>query len=77
MQLQVHTVSVRNHILEVEQNWTIAAIKEDLQRSEGISLQRQRLVHAGQNSTDQTITEVVHIQPGEVLHMVLALRAGF
>jgi hypothetical protein len=31
MQLQVHAVSGRKHILEVEQNWTIAAIKEDLQ----------------------------------------------
>jgi hypothetical protein len=76
MQIQVHTVSGRKHILDVEPNWTISAIKEELQQREGISIQQQRLLYRGQNLTDQTTIEVSRIQPGEVLHMVLALRAG-
>ena len=77
MLIQVHTVSGRKHQIDVEPNMTIAAIKEELQQREGISVQQQRLLFRGQNLNDQTTIETAHIQAGEVLHMVLALRAGF
>jgi hypothetical protein len=76
MKIEVHTVSGRKHTLDVEPNWTIMAIKEDLQQREGIDIRQQRLLYRGQNLTDQTTIEVTRIQPGEVLHMVIALRAG-
>jgi hypothetical protein len=77
MQIQVHTVSGRKHTLDVEGNWTIGQIKEELQQREGISTQQQRLLFRGQNLADQTTIEVARIAAGDVLHMVLALRAGF
>lgn len=77
MLIQVHTLSGRRHQIDVEPNMTIAAIKEELQQREGISVSQQRLLYHGQNLNDQTTIEVARIQAGEVLHMVLALRAGF
>jgi hypothetical protein len=76
MQIQVHTVSGRKHTLDVEGNFTIAAIKEELQQREGIAVQQQRLLYRGQNLPDPTTVEGSRIQAGEVLHMVLSLRAG-
>lgn len=77
MLIQVHTVSGRKHQIDVEPNMTIGAIKEELQQREGISAQQQRLLFRGQNLNDQATIETAHIQAGDVLHMVLALRAGF
>jgi hypothetical protein len=77
MQIQIQTVSGRKHTIDVEANWTILTIKEELQQREGISPQQQRLLYHGQNLPDTTTIEVAHIQAGDVLHMVLALRAGF
>ena len=76
MLIQVHTVSGRKHQIDVEPNMTIGAIKEELMQREGISVQQQRLLFRGQNLNDSTTIEIANINAGEVLHMVLALRAG-
>lgn len=76
MLIQVQTVSGRKHQLDVEPNMTIGAIKEELQQREGIAVAQQRLLWRGQNLSDQSTIEVTRIQAGEVLHMVLSLRAG-
>ena len=77
MLINVHTVSGRKHLIDVEPNMTIGSIKEELQQREGISVQQQRLLFRGQNLNDTTTIETAGIQAGDVLHMVLALRAGF
>ena len=77
MLIYVHTVSGRKHQLEVESVMTIGAIKEELQQREGIAVQQQRLLFRGQNLGDQSTIETAKIGAGEVLHMVLALRAGY
>ena len=76
MLIQVHTVSGRKHQIDVEPNMTIGAIKEELMQREGISVEQQRLLFRGQNLNDSTTIEIAKINAGEVLHMVLALRAG-
>ena len=76
MLIYVHTVSGRKHQLEVEPSITIGAIKEELQQREGISTQQQRLLFRGQNLNDNQTVETARISAGEVLHMVLSLRAG-
>jgi hypothetical protein len=68
--------SERKPSLDVARNWTIAAIKEELQQRERIAVIQQRLLYRGQNLPDQTTIEVSHIQPSEILHIVLSLRAG-
>lgn len=77
MLINVHTVSGRKHQIDVEPNMTIGSIKEELQQREGISVQQQRLLFRGQNLIDTTTIETAGIQAGDVLHMVLSLRAGF
>jgi len=77
MLIYVNTVSGRKHQLEVEPTMTILAIKEELQQREGISTPQQRLLFRGQNLSDSQTVETAKIGAGEVLHMVLALRAGF
>lgn len=77
MIIQVHTVSGRKHSIDVEPNMTIGAIKEELQQREGISVTQQRLLFHGQNLSDQATVETSRINAGDVIHMVLALRAGF
>jgi hypothetical protein len=76
MLIQVHTVAGRKHQIDVEPTMTIGAIKAELQQREGISVGQQRLLVRGQNLNDQTTIEVARIGAGDVLHMVLALRAG-
>lgn len=76
MLIYVHTVSGRKHQLEVEPSITIGSIKEELLQREGISIEQQRLLFRGQNLTDNQTVETARISAGEVLHMVLALRAG-
>ena len=75
MLIYIHTVSGRKHQLEVEPNRTIGAIKEELQAREGISVQQQRLLFRGKSLVDTQTVETAHISAGEVLHMVLSLRA--
>ena len=76
MLVQVHTVAGRKHQIDVEPNMTIGSIKEELMQREGISVQQQRLLFRGQNLQDQTTIEVARISAGDVLHLVLSLRAG-
>ena len=76
MLIYVHTVSGRKHQLEVEPSFTIGQIKEELQQREGISTQQQRLLFRAHNLVDSQTVESYHIAAGEVLHMVLSLRAG-
>lgn len=76
MLIQVHTVSGRKHQIDVEPSMTILAIKEQLQQREGISIQQQRLLFRGHPLSDQATVESSRINAGDVIHMVLALRAG-
>jgi hypothetical protein len=76
MLIQVHTVSGRKHQIDVEPGMTIGAIKEEHQQREGISVAQQRLLFRGGNLLDQTTIEVARIGTGDVLYMVLYLRAG-
>jgi hypothetical protein len=77
MFIQIQTVSGKKHQLEVEPNSTILSIKEELQQREGISVAQQRILFRGQALNDQTSIEVAKINDGTIIHMVLALRAGF
>jgi ubiquitin-like protein Nedd8 len=77
MKINVRTVSGRSRSIEVEPNMTIGAIKEEMQQMEGIPPTMQRLLFQGQNLSDMSTIESAHIVDGSVVHMVLALRAGF
>ena len=76
MLIHIHTVSGRKHSIDIESTATILSIKEELQQREGISVVQQRLLYKGQNLGDDTTVDFAHINAGDVLHMVLSLRAG-
>ena len=76
MLVQIHTVSGRKHSIDVEPTATIISLKEDLQQREGISVIQQRLLFKGQSLNDDATIDSAHIRAGDILHMVLSLRAG-
>ena len=76
MLIHIHTVAGRKHSIDVEPTATILSIKEELQQREGISVVQQRLLYRGQNLGDEATIDSAHINAGDVLHMVLSLRAG-
>ena len=76
MLVHIHTVSGRKHSIDIEPTATILSIKEDLQQREGISVVQQRLLFKGQSLNDEATVDSAHINAGDVLHMVLSLRAG-
>ena len=76
MLIHIHTVAGRKHSIDVEPSATILSLKEELQQREGIAVVQQRLLYKGQNLGDNATIDFVHIKAGDVLHMVLSLRAG-
>ena len=76
MLIHIHTVAGRKHSIDVEPSATILSVKEELQQREGIAVVQQRLLYKGQNLSDDATIDFAHINAGDVLHMVLSLRAG-
>ncbi|KAH8607459.1 Ubiquitin 2 like Rad60 SUMO like Ubiquitin family Ubiquitin like domain [Trypanosoma vivax] len=77
MLIKVKTVS--NKVIKVaslnEEN-SIAELKEKLEESEGISSKMIRLVYQGKQLEDDKHIKDYPIAAGATLHMVVALRAG-
>jgi hypothetical protein len=74
MQIQA-TPFLGESILNVEENWTVAANNEDLQQPEGISVPQQRFLYRGKNLADQTTMEITHVQARDAIRLVPVLRA--
>ncbi|ESL09327.1 ubiquitin [Trypanosoma rangeli SC58] len=77
MLIKVKTVS--NKVIEVvslNEDNTIAELKEKLEESEGIPGKMIRLVHQGKQLEDEKRINDYPIAAGATLHMVVALRAG-
>ncbi|KAL5596925.1 hypothetical protein BROUX41_006399 [Berkeleyomyces rouxiae] len=58
--------------------WPIVLeIKELVEEKEGIPPAQQRLIFGGKQMTDDKTAKEYNLNPGETLHLVLALRGGF
>lgn len=78
MLIKVKTVTNRDlDITTIEKENTIAQLKEAIEASEGIPVVQQRLIFNGKPLQDELTVEASGIGPGHIVHMVLALRAGF
>ena len=77
MLIKVKTVTNRDlDISTVEPENTVAQLKEAIEASEGVPVIQQRLVFKGRPLADEQTISATGINPGDFVHMVLALRAG-
>ena len=74
MQIKVKTLSGRLILLVVEPTDTVRTIKELVEEKEGIPPDQQRLIFGGRAMVDGRTVNDYKIEPGNTVHLVLALR---
>lgn len=55
---------------------TVAEVKDEISRIEGIPQDQQRLIFYGKQLEDQVTLDTCHVKPGNTLHLVLCLKGG-
>jgi len=76
MFIKVKTLTGKELEINVELDDTIEKIKDLIESKEGIPTIQQRLIFSGRQLNDQKIISDYKVQPGSVLHLILALRGG-
>ncbi|KAI6249516.1 Ubiquitin-NEDD8-like protein RUB2 [Erysiphe necator] len=76
MLLKVRTLTGKEIELDVELDFTIEQIKERVEEKEGIPPVQQRLIFGGKQMSDDKKAKDYNLEPGCILHLVLALRGG-
>lgn len=76
MQLKIKTLTGRDIGVDVEPTDKIVRIKEMMEEKEGIPPSQQKLIYKGVHLKDEQTVQEAGFSPGEILHLVLALRGG-
>lgn len=76
MNIKIKSLTGKIINLRVEQTDTIHRVKELVQEMEGIGTDQQRIIYNGSLLKDDTQIIQAKLEPGSVLHMILALRGG-
>ena len=75
MLITIKTLTGRKITFNSDDDTIIRNMKEFIQEKEGIDLSQIRLIHGGKQLNDM-VKVIDEIKPGDVVHMVLALRGG-
>ncbi|KAF3762372.1 ubiquitin, partial [Cryphonectria parasitica EP155] len=73
---RVRTLTGKEIELDIEENYLISQIKEQVEEKEGIPPVQQRLIYQGKQMADEKKASDYSLEGGNVLHLVLALRGG-
>jgi hypothetical protein len=77
MEIKVKTITGMKYNVDIDENTTIADIKEVILAKTGISTDQQRYIYQGKLLNEQQILMVLpEITAGMSLNMVLSLRGG-
>jgi len=74
MQIKVKTLTGKTIQIDIEPEDTVLRIKERVEEKEGIPPPQQRLIFGGRAMGDEKKALDFGINPGDTLHLVLALR---
>jgi hypothetical protein len=74
MLIKVKTLVGKEIKFNIEPNDTILTVKNKIEENQGVPFNQQRLIFAGKILPDDKKISDTTIQPGNVLHMFLALR---
>ena len=74
MQIFVKTLTGKTITLDVTPDDSVASIKEQIHRKEGIPPEHQRLVFAGKQLSDENTIADYNVQKESTIHLVLRLR---
>ena len=69
-------VNSYSHEINVEPNDTISTVKTKVEEVICVPPQMQRLIHNGAPLSDEATVESSNMKGGDVLHMVVMLKAG-
>ncbi|EJD51781.1 ubiquitin [Auricularia subglabra TFB-10046 SS5] len=76
MIIKVKTLTGKEIELDIDLDDKITRIKEKVEEQSGVPPQQQRLIHQGRQLVDDKTARESNINPGNTLHLVLALRGG-
>jgi len=76
MRIKVKTLTGREIELDIDDEDKITRIKEKVEEQSGVPPQQQRLIYSGRQMQDDKTAKELGVKPGDVLHLVLALRGG-
>jgi ubiquitin-like protein Nedd8 len=76
MLIKVKTLTGKEIEIDIDPTDKIERIKERVEEKEGIPPPQQRLIFGGKQMADDKTAKDYNIEPGSVLHLVLALRGG-
>ncbi|PAV21444.1 ubiquitin [Pyrrhoderma noxium] len=77
MRIKVKTLTGKEIELEIDPQDQVSRIKEKVEEQSGVPPQQQRLIYSGRQMLDEKTAEEAGVNPGDVLHLVLALRGGY
>ena len=76
MQIKIKTLTGKVMDINVENDESVLALKQNLQEKEGIAVDQIKLIYNGKQLADDNSLESYKIEAGKTVHMVLTLRGG-
>jgi ubiquitin C len=76
MQVFVKTLTGKDMTLDVEPTMTVENLKKQIQATEGIEADQQRLIYGGKQLEDGQTLQDYNVEPDSTIHLVLKLKGG-